>query len=87
MMGRRRHSQRDLRDLDGTGIEHLTAISIYPATEPCVWWSGSGSGQPPNIVQEAIDGKANDLPWSMYTSPSAGFRWCSRTESHFARPL
>lgn len=48
-------------DLANTGIEHVDALGIYPRDEPLVTWSCFGRGQSPNIVQDAIDDKADDL--------------------------
>jgi len=61
------------RELSGTGIQHLDAIGIYPGTEARVTWSGLSNGQHSNIVQEAIDGKADDL--SIYRQCGADEIW------------
>jgi hypothetical protein len=49
-------------DLQGTGVERADAVRIYPRDELLVTWSGLGDGQSSNIVQDAINGKAGDLP-------------------------
>ena len=49
-------------DLQGTGVERADAVRIYRRDEPLVTWSGLGDGQSSNVVQDAINGKAGDLP-------------------------
>jgi len=49
-------------DLDGRGIEFATAVMVRPDDAPNVGRSGSSWGQPPSIIQEAIDAKASLLP-------------------------
>ena len=48
-------------DLDGRGIEFATAVMVRPHDTPNVGRSGSGWGQPPSIIQDAIDKKAAKL--------------------------
>lgn len=48
-------------DLDGRGIDFATAIMVRPDDEPNVGRSGTGWGQPPSIIQAAIDKKAAKL--------------------------
>ena len=61
----------DVDDLDGTGIEHADVVSIHPRDEPMVTWSIFGGGQPPSIVQSAIDEKVEKL---------AAYRQCGGNE-------
>jgi hypothetical protein len=48
-------------DLEGRAIEFATAVMVRPDDEPNVGRSGSSWGQPPTIIQEAIDKKAAKL--------------------------
>jgi hypothetical protein len=53
---------RGSSDLEGRGVEFCTAVMVRPMNEPHVGWTGSGSGQPASIIQEAINEKAALLP-------------------------
>ncbi len=48
-------------DLDGRGIDFVTAVMVRPDDVPNVGRSGSSWGQPPSIIQAVIDQKAAKL--------------------------
>lgn len=55
------HYERDADELEGTGIEYADAVAIHSHEEPMVTWSLLGDGQRSDIVQNAIDDKAQQL--------------------------
>lgn len=52
---------RGSHDLDGSGVEFCTAVMVRPHDEPLATASGTSSGQPASIIQDAIDEKAGLL--------------------------
>ena len=81
-------------DLDGRGIEFATAVMVRPDDEPNVGRSGSSWGQPPSIIQDAIDKKASkleggagyDAQWLLVVGSAAtgGTLDISAADGHFA---
>ncbi len=51
----------DEASLEGTGVGYVRSVAFLAHEEPLVSWSTSGAGQPPSIVQDAIDDKAEKL--------------------------